>query len=665
MGLCKVCDGVDFETLQLRPRGGYFYPPWGERAELARKKNAKRSKSTGGGPGHLLYERRDKSDKSFGYQHHSRDKLKKSAVKCPLCARILEAVHQFGRNLHNDPIYQELYGPEKKNYRIYLTSRASNIDGFLIWTKSRRSNWMFFLGAVGFCVNDNSVLRNHFKGRPVQIDPSLRITWDRAQQWITNCDNNHAKESPRINQPMPKRVLDVGNRTSLRRIKLFETNGAFGTYTTLSWRWGAPNTQLTTKKATIDTRIAGIPWRTLPRTFQDAVTITRNLGYQYLWIDALCIIQDDLEDKADQIGKMSDVYSNSYLTISASAGKDATVGCFASRRTPKYGRFTYTLDNGTADTVHAFLEPFELASSRDQETPLQDDILSSRGWTFQERVLSPRSLYFAKGQMYFECMTEFVGENGFRSKGRVFRVHDQGKNEDIISQWNNLIDRYSTRDLTMFEDKLPAVSGLAKRLNTKLNQEYLAGIWRQNVLGDILWTPKGSRKAWKPFRFRSPSWSWASIDGTNEPMRRYRSCEKFAVLNNWRVTPKAPGNDQFGQVSDGYLKISAPLIPITIISQNEVKAYIVKVRGGKRLKFACSLDYTITFSRVKRLRLYALVIGRDTLNSPTILYPSLIVTPIGGQKGHYCRLGMMLLDEKSLGKYAPRRHGSRTTIYLI
>lgn len=121
------------------------------------------------------------------------------------------------------------------------------------------------------------------------IDPDAAsdTTLQRAVSWVEECNNNHSGTVCVIGDTMlPLRVLDVQSEHAPSRLRLIETNGAFGKYTALSHVWGRSNL-FTTTRATIDAHTQGICFDDLPRTFQDAVTVTRRLGIQYLWIDSL------------------------------------------------------------------------------------------------------------------------------------------------------------------------------------------------------------------------------------------------------------------------------------------------------------------------------------------------------------------------------------------
>jgi Heterokaryon incompatibility protein (HET) len=131
-----------------------------------------------------------------------------------------------------------------------------------------------------------------------------------------------------FNAVMPTRVLDVG-RLPNQSIVLVETHGQRGRYMTLSHCWGTSHKFITTT-ANLGDRKRAISLFDLPQTYQDAVSITRQFGVQYLWIDSLCILQDSFLDWERESSRMVAVYGQSYLTISASGSMGDSSGCFPS-----------------------------------------------------------------------------------------------------------------------------------------------------------------------------------------------------------------------------------------------------------------------------------------------------------------------------------------------
>ena len=169
-------------------------------------------------------------------------------------------------------------------------------------------------------------------------DPAV---FERIHQWIRECTSLHKTcvfaEAPPL---LPSRVVDVSNQA----VKLKESGGLRAAYIALSHCWGSKTTLPTTVTTNIAHRMRDIPWSELSHTYQDAVTITRELGLQYLWIDSLCIIQDDPSDWDKESASMCSVYTNSFLTICATRSKDGRGGLFSDR----YFDRGHPSDNGLA-----------------------------------------------------------------------------------------------------------------------------------------------------------------------------------------------------------------------------------------------------------------------------------------------------------------------------
>jgi hypothetical protein len=143
-------------------------------------------------------------------------------------------------------------------------------------------------------------------------------------KWLEQCVKSHKIMCPQLVTPdgppkLPHRVLDV-TISDENSVRLVETQGKVGYWACLSHCWGEKQPLKTTRDPdTLSQHQIAIPWDTLPKTFQDAIFVTRALGIQYLWIDSLCIIQDDSVDWQFQSAQMADIYRNSILTIAGSA----------------------------------------------------------------------------------------------------------------------------------------------------------------------------------------------------------------------------------------------------------------------------------------------------------------------------------------------------------
>ena len=150
--------------------------------------------------------------------------------------------------------------------------------------------------------------------------------------------------------------------------------------------------------------------------------------------------------------------------------------------------------------------------------------LASRAWAWQEKVLSPRIVPFSERDVFWQCRKEMLQEDaGHIPAMSPYGRHSFGEfppTKNTEEWWNEAIQDYSSRKLTFTKNKLPAISAIAAQLSKINGQEYLAGLWKKNLLWDLLWVSiwgSGSNKSSSVNRIEgAPSWSWASVDGSVE-----------------------------------------------------------------------------------------------------------------------------------------------------
>jgi hypothetical protein len=238
-------------------------------------------------------------------------------------------------------------------------------------------------------------------GIPKIPGPSDPAYFKLLKEWIKDCDDTHACCPRNLTEYFfPTRIIDVGKVDSNAIMIKYDTwtrGGSHRPYVALSHRWGQPGEYQTicTNKA----HIVGQTERTvemadLPKTFQDAVVITRNLGVSYLWIDSLCVVQDDKDDWNRESKLMEDVYGSAYCTLAATCAKGTNDGFLK----PTPARQIVTIEEPQSKT------PFYLCDAIDDfyEDVDQSD-LNKRAWVLQERALSRRTIHFAQSQTYWEC----------------------------------------------------------------------------------------------------------------------------------------------------------------------------------------------------------------------------------------------------------------------
>lgn len=222
--------------------------------------------------------------------------------------------------------------------------------------------------------------------------------------WLSHCDAHHSCHQKGIYSP-PTRLIDVGDSETASILRLDCTpRQQCNKYVALSYLWGDEDKhpRFCTTTATCGKHEKSIDYDTLPKTYRDAVNITRSLGIRYLWIDSLCILQGPDGDFEVESKKMEDVFSGAYVTLAARCATGTSDGFLKDRPTtgPK-ARTCHALSTGAQNST------FYVCNAIDNfMRDVEEGELSTRGWVYQERALSTRTIHFTETQTYWECGQE-------------------------------------------------------------------------------------------------------------------------------------------------------------------------------------------------------------------------------------------------------------------
>ena len=227
-----------------------------------------------------------------------------------------------------------------------------------------------------------------------------------VKTWLDDCNQLHksCQNSLSSRRMLPTRVLDVGAPDDSCQLRLLKTHGFSGQYIALSHCWGL-NRHFVTNLNNLEVHERRIPYKDLPRTFQDAVVITRSLGIRYLWIDSLCIVQDDIQDWKNEAARMADVYRNAYCTVAATGSRGDQEGIFVNRTGQDICTLRYEAND--TDILITYIEEDIFAL----EQLLFYSPLSQRAWCLQEKLLSPRIIHFTQSRAIWECRSRFETED--------------------------------------------------------------------------------------------------------------------------------------------------------------------------------------------------------------------------------------------------------------
>ncbi|KAI0868944.1 heterokaryon incompatibility protein-domain-containing protein [Hypoxylon argillaceum] len=340
---------------------------------------------------------------------------------------------------------------------------------------------------------------------------------------IKSCSSQHSCISADI-PSLPTRVIQVGKAND--DVRLVESRGLKERYICLSHCWGE-HQPLRTMRANLSEHMDSLPWEHVPQCYRDLIQLSRLLGVQYIWIDSLCIIQDDPDDWLAESLKMCDVYENSWLTVASTALPNCSYELWSLSGRPKNFRVaTGTTELGEPYSLiaapAAYWHPTNVDMGHRQREiwPLLD-----RAWVFQEIMLSPRVLHFSRWELIWECRERTSCECGLmqpRSKDKKFQdTLDHGTPEQLQALWRDMVQGYSGLSLTVSSDKYVAFSGLAQKFSRKRpGSTYLAGLWDDSLARDILWVNILSIPIYKrhpehttmPSFDRAPSWSWMKMN---------------------------------------------------------------------------------------------------------------------------------------------------------
>lgn len=430
------------------------------------------------------------------------------------------------------------------------------------------------------------------------------VCWDTVSTWIDNCTKHDGCQVSRRRPWLPTRLVDIikykkGRVRIVDSARVSRRRGI--SYLALSHCWGR-KPFLVMREENKKEFERGVPISSLAPNFQDAIFVTRQLGFRYIWIDSLCIIQGSAEDWRQEAPTMNQVYRNAFLTIGAMASSDAHGGLFRDRDPDMMGSCPITIRTETDGVMECLLVKSDIWESHVKQAPL-----SQRAWVVQERLLAPRSLYFGQGQLFWECrqehacelfpkgvppefisdITELTAFNAVPIKAFERAIEQAitldsyasrkaddnipwviNQYEDVYGIWNDILESYARCALTDPNDKFVAISGVVKDFAKAIDDEYLAGLWRRNFINGLLWTATPESgfgdevPAVRSEVYRAPSWSWASLDAPSmeTPHTEYQFYGEYAEVLD--VGIELTSDDPTGGLRHACLHISGHLIKL-------------------------------------------------------------------------------------------------------
>ncbi|KUL86620.1 hypothetical protein ZTR_03049 [Talaromyces verruculosus] len=537
------------------------------------------------------------------------------ACRCPFC-------HWLYTYIDSKPEYRDVFK------ELAEDNSAVELFGNMMFPKENEgfqslglntSSVMLYL----FARCDNPAAE-YIWGRLVDNDPSSDEAVSLIKSWLSSCENNHPKCGVSGDISLPTYLIDLGENSLGQehppKIRLVQTSPTQQDrrYIALSYVWGVATQPIMLTKATKPDLMNDIPEANLPQTHRDAIRVARWLNVRYIWIDALCIIQDDdKENKMKEIGRMHLTFGNSFLTVQACRAASVHDGFLSPRpEIEEVQELPYPY--GKDDKSQVFIRTKTIFHS--------DGPTGARAWCYEESILPLRILSYTEERIRFRCMQHSCDDYGRYSQGTVKSQHAfldpspwyKGTNApksvwrsdptlDLLKVWYSILDlHYTPRLLTKPGDRLVAIGGLVRRFRERMPGAYIAGLWQVDLPWGLLWECRRGKASGflgkeilsasgqtNPYKLsmtrpdyhqkRAPSWSWAALNGAiSHPSMGFRYYNKGELTGTKRkiiaridevprpLADGSPGRSGLGEFEgNGALYITAPLFLLDVVYKSD------------------------------------------------------------------------------------------------
>ncbi|KAI1412732.1 HET-domain-containing protein [Hypoxylon sp. FL1857] len=492
----------------------------------------------------------------------------------------------LGASSSDITFYIELNTRRKPNPYMLFQISAELIAG-----DGEYTTHTLFRGSPEVWTTEDNLAAPCIRHRPFELDKASRRTMRFIHDCLQTCRASHTEcrymkgEAPHANSEiipvseLPTRLLQIAPDGQSAKLvvtqdlpDVAQQNISHQGYASLSYCWGGPQLLRLTAD-TFNEFTDGVKIDRLPQTLLDALRVTQELDLSHIWIDSLCIFQDNPSDLELEIARMPLYYSANTVTISADSAAACTEG-FLGRGSTEFAagpfEITFTTPFGPG-SIQLFKES--------SEKPIAP--ISRRGWTFQESMLSRRMVAFGEIQAVWCCNVASTGCGGISadidSDDRSLNVAGNSVTMASMLQysfedaWDMMVQEFMGRTLGVESDKLLAIGALASRmadvaLERKFSRCYLAGLF-VNTASVVSWARQllwlvDPQTARRPQKYRSPSWSWAAVDGhwshlhvflpPSYHLRYYNFSFKVTDFKVELNYPKAP----YGSVRSAWLEVT-------------------------------------------------------------------------------------------------------------
>lgn len=412
----------------------------------------------------------------------------------------------------------------------------------------------------------------------------------KASRWLRACHTEHQQCQIVGDEVLPLRVIDLGEGDHIKP-RLVTSSEQTKSYAALSYVWGDTPHQLLTTADNVAEHYRSIDLQPLPKAFVDFMTVARELEIKYVWIDALCILQDvshgSRTEWAGEAAKMAFIYQNAFLTVFADCASDAKQGLFSAQEFAGQTR-DVEFEGRSVCVRRSLREDHHTVGLLSKGTDLDQGSLDRspldrRGWCLQEYLLAPRQLHFTGKELVWQCVqnsscecgTVFIRPKNRASQSRMFELLSVKSKKGVFrpsKEWKDVRQDYSTRTLTVLTDRLPGLSGLARKTQAEYGHltdvTYLAGLWKCDLAHELCWstvkirfkikdTPRPFDSVPRPAQWLGPTWSWVSLVGEVK-WDRFDPPHSDLKFLDYKCTPRY--GDVTGELTAAHLIVQARVV---------------------------------------------------------------------------------------------------------
>jgi hypothetical protein len=449
-----------------------------------------------------------------------------SSQGCRLCATFLEAITRCAICIYDNGTPADMQPEEymKKAASFEIQTKRTSCDrvlspvaGGLAHLSYESVEWWAYWAGQLFDIFPGIGGMPLVNSRRLRQNPDIGL----CKPWLRACEETHKNCGSIGERTLPTRLVEVcslpdGQAT----VRLVETSGQRGQYLALSYCWGSGKFLTTTTK-NYAAHLERIDIDKAPATIRSASWMTQRLGYRFIWIDCLPIVQDDSKDWEREASQMAHIYQNAELTLAFDDAEGVEEGILHPRAESKDTPIELFLHTRNSERQQSILIVYHISPcpSFSLDTPPLD----TGAWTLQESLLSQRILHCKRETVEWTCKSAKYTEGdryavSYRSGTDALKLPEpNAPPETTFAQWRAIVNDFGNRRLTYGSDILPAMAGLASESGDVLQANvYVAGLWSGDFVHGLLWQSTESRNeetrmAHKGAELHVPSWSWASV----------------------------------------------------------------------------------------------------------------------------------------------------------